>query len=182
MIKSLPSYWKGTVFRSRIEARWAVFFDVIKLRWEYEPEGFVLDDGTWYLPDFWLPEMKRWVEVKPEIGATDSERAKIEGLVKGSGYGCLLLSGSPWPQVYEECTRDRGLSCGFDWWAAYFSDAHTVHRRSGSPRMFYDWITRLGDELWVEAAMQTARRMDLRDPDAGRDLPAGWEGVLDVFE
>lgn len=44
--------YNGYRFRSRLEARWAVFFDSLRMRYEYEPEGFELDDGTWYLPDF----------------------------------------------------------------------------------------------------------------------------------
>ena len=32
--------------------------------WRYEPEGFELSDGTWYLPDFYLPTARAWAEVK----------------------------------------------------------------------------------------------------------------------
>lgn len=46
--------YKGIEFRSRLEARWAVFFDELNLSWEYEPEGYRLDDGTCYLPDFYV--------------------------------------------------------------------------------------------------------------------------------
>jgi len=41
-----------------------VFFDAVGLPYEYEKEGFVLNDGTNYLPDFWLPSLKLWVEIK----------------------------------------------------------------------------------------------------------------------
>lgn len=41
--------YKGTLFRSRIEARWACFFDLIGWPWAYEPI-----DGDWYLADFIL--------------------------------------------------------------------------------------------------------------------------------
>jgi hypothetical protein len=49
----IPTRYKGYHFRSRLEARWAVFFDQLGLDWEYEPQGYVLD-GTPYLPDFKL--------------------------------------------------------------------------------------------------------------------------------
>jgi nucleoside 2-deoxyribosyltransferase len=52
MIKAIQTVYKGYKFRSRLEARWAVFFDALGLEWEYEPEGFDLGDGVWYLPDF----------------------------------------------------------------------------------------------------------------------------------
>lgn len=51
-MKAIETYYNGYRFRSRLEARWAVFFDTLGVKYEYEPEGFVLDDGTWYLPDF----------------------------------------------------------------------------------------------------------------------------------
>lgn len=64
MIKSIETTYKGCRFRSRLEARWAVFFDSLKLQWEYEKEGYELADGARYLPDFWLPSMDCFFEVK----------------------------------------------------------------------------------------------------------------------
>jgi hypothetical protein len=70
-IKAIPTRYAGCHFRSRLEARWAVFFDALGIRWEYEPQGFELrwrllnnDDTFQYLPDFWLPDMGIHVEVK----------------------------------------------------------------------------------------------------------------------
>ena len=51
-MKAIETHYNGYRFRSRLEARWAVFFDALGVSYEYEPEGFELDDGTWYLPDF----------------------------------------------------------------------------------------------------------------------------------
>jgi hypothetical protein len=64
-LQPIKTKYAGHFFRSRLEARWAVFFDSLKVRWEYEKEGFNLD-GTWYLPDFYLPHLDLWVEIKPE--------------------------------------------------------------------------------------------------------------------
>lgn len=58
MIKAIETEYKGYRFRSRLEARWAVFFDEIGAKWEYEPEGFQLEDGTKYLPDFLLHDVR----------------------------------------------------------------------------------------------------------------------------
>ena len=66
-IQAIQTRYRGYNFRSRLEARWAVAFDAMGLRWEYEPEGFVLPGGTHYLPDFavYLGGGKGlWVEVK----------------------------------------------------------------------------------------------------------------------
>ena len=62
-IKPIETYYNGYRFRSRLEARWAVFFDAVGIRYEYEPEGFEMGE-TKYLPDFYLPDADRWVEIK----------------------------------------------------------------------------------------------------------------------
>jgi len=41
-----------------------VFFDALGIKYYYEHEGFDLGDAGWYLPDFWLPELKTWIEIK----------------------------------------------------------------------------------------------------------------------
>ena len=40
MIKSIETNYKGYRFRSRTEARYAIFFDELGIKWEYELEGF----------------------------------------------------------------------------------------------------------------------------------------------
>lgn len=51
-LKPIETFYNGFRFRSRLEARWAVFFDALGVRYEYEPEGFELPNGKYYLPDF----------------------------------------------------------------------------------------------------------------------------------
>ena len=55
-IKAIETDYNGYKFRSRLEARWAVFFDAAKIKYEYEPEGYELADNERYLPDFYLPD------------------------------------------------------------------------------------------------------------------------------
>lgn len=55
IIKAIETKYKGYRFRSRLEARWAVFFGKMGIAWQYEMEGYELPSGR-YLPDFWLPE------------------------------------------------------------------------------------------------------------------------------
>lgn len=55
-MNAIQTTYKGFKFRSRLEARWAVFFDTIGTNWEYEPEGFDLGKLGWYLPDFYVYE------------------------------------------------------------------------------------------------------------------------------
>lgn len=51
-IKAIETEYNGYRFRSRLEARWAVFLDILGVKYEYEPEGFDLGNGLYYLPDF----------------------------------------------------------------------------------------------------------------------------------
>lgn len=90
-IKAIDTEYKGLLFRSRTEAKWAVFFDALKIKWRYEDEGFVLSDGTWYLPDFYLPTFNggMFVEVKSEF--TQEEIEKCRELCFDS-YKCVLLA------------------------------------------------------------------------------------------
>ncbi len=69
-MQALQTKYAGHLFRSRLEARWAVFFDALSIDWRYEDQGFRLEDGTCYLPDFFLPTFNGglYVEVKPDGG------------------------------------------------------------------------------------------------------------------
>lgn len=48
-VKAHPTWYKGVLFRSRLEARWAAFFDLCRWKWRYEP----IDLEGWS-PDFYL--------------------------------------------------------------------------------------------------------------------------------
>lgn len=63
-MKPIETKYHGHRFRSRLEARWAVFFDAFGVSWEYEPQGYDLGELGYYLPDFIL-EGRVIVEVKP---------------------------------------------------------------------------------------------------------------------
>lgn len=94
-IKAIDTHYNGYLFRSRTEARWAVYFDTIGIKYEYEKEGYDLGELGWYLPDFWLPEYKMFVEVKGEM-FTQDEHDKCACLcanIPDSGF--LLLIGPP---------------------------------------------------------------------------------------
>jgi hypothetical protein len=65
-IKAIETRYAGCLFRSRLEARWAIFYDSLKINWRYEPEGFDLGPLGFYLPDFWLPDFRYVIEIKPD--------------------------------------------------------------------------------------------------------------------
>jgi len=80
-IQAIETQFDGYSFRSRIEARWAVFMKTLGVRYEYEKEGYDLGDLGWYLPDFWLPDHNVWLEIKGQYPATtEIERCKALAL------------------------------------------------------------------------------------------------------
>ncbi|KMS74530.1 hypothetical protein ACH49_22440 [Streptomyces leeuwenhoekii] len=125
-IQPVETRYAGHRFRSRLEARWAVFFDALGVPWEYEPQGFELaplpketlarlaeeelrtpqlDDANhlgFYLPDFWLPAQDAWFEVK---GADPSaeEWARLYRFMNLTDQRTFVAVGSiPDPRTIEE--------------------------------------------------------------------------------
>lgn len=140
-IAPLPTKFNGVEYRSSTEARWAVMFDALGVRYHYEYKEFDLTDlavqfgvEPWcdmhpknleatrlkYLPDFWAESWEMWVEVKPlwrTIEADDAAR-KLGMLSVLTGDYCLLVVGPPsqsrpttLPIYYDE---DRENSWRFD--------------------------------------------------------------------
>lgn len=103
-IKPLETRAYGRRFRSRTEARWAVAFTKARISWQYEPEGFDLPSGP-YLPDFWLPQVSMWAEVKGS-GFTLPELRKAHDLANASGGPVLLLIGQPADLAYYAIEPD----------------------------------------------------------------------------
>lgn len=107
-MRVIQTEYAGYRFRSRLEARWAVFFDEAEIDFQYEVEGFVLPDTLvpgWtesgrvrYLPDFYLPELGLWCEVKARW--TPGEQAKALNAaahLSHRGEDVLLL-----PEVFRQ--------------------------------------------------------------------------------
>lgn len=112
---AIQTNYKGYRFRSRLEARWAVFFDALSLDWEYETEGFELQSGEWYLPDFFFPQIGMYGEVKPNHDREECERAakKCGQLAQATRKPVLLLFGVPthagvWA---ADCNFHMGIDC-----------------------------------------------------------------------
>lgn len=118
MIKAIPTRYGSVEYRSRLEARWALFFDYVGLRFEYEPGPFFWQDRLGYLPDFklYIPMLVYngvsfssiydnghhdsdcgsglWFEVKPyNKKLTDKGKTKINRFAKRCGI--ILLQGDP---------------------------------------------------------------------------------------
>jgi hypothetical protein len=96
MISAIPTDYNGIRYRSRTEARWAVFFDKAMLPFRYEAEGYQTDSG-WYLPDFVLSGAERttFFEVKPASVPTAREVALMSALSRGMSAHVFVAAGPP---------------------------------------------------------------------------------------
>jgi hypothetical protein len=147
-MKPLPTYYDGVTFRSRTEARWAVFFNKIGWEWKYEDQGFELDGGGSYLPDFSikLPNMNEWwVEVKPDNFDkfdNDAYMDVLQRFTSQSGKDLILLDGNPDCKPFdiichrfEENQLGIGLLQDYDpfirWADKYWMQAITLNKLSG---------------------------------------------------
>lgn len=180
-IKPIKTTYKGIPFRSRLEARWAVFFDEMGIEYTYEARPFTMRYGIRYLPDFTLtnvhwrgeyaehytgkPGQPVYVEIKgadfwDEIRSSD-ERTKIELFAQSSPM--LVLGNLPYDldKAMEEHTSDGIMSFKYldgDTRSCFFS------RYSGEV-----WLAGLDDEEYqpntVACALSIARmaRFDSTD-------------------
>jgi hypothetical protein len=93
-IKAIPTMYRGRQYRSRLEARWAAFFDELGWHAEYEP----CDLGAWS-PDFALwgcrQEDPHLAEVKPITEWHRATARKMADAVGDEGGYVLLLGLGP---------------------------------------------------------------------------------------
>jgi hypothetical protein len=116
--ESVETDYAGYRFRSRLEARWAVFLDAAGIRWEYEPEQYLVSYRhrvRKWIPDFELPALGQFVEVKgmmrPDAFARTMDIAS--GLAE-DGYDLVLLGHVPgwfttrWPAQLHRHAEANG--------------------------------------------------------------------------
>ncbi|SLM31120.1 hypothetical protein MTBBW1_2710007 [Desulfamplus magnetovallimortis] len=56
--------YKDIRFRTRLQARWAAFFDTLGIPYEYATEPFKISSQIYYQPDFWLPSQDAWLIIR----------------------------------------------------------------------------------------------------------------------
>jgi hypothetical protein len=91
---------RETWFRSRLEARWALTFEKLHIKWEYEPCGFDLPSGT-YTPDFYLPGAG-WIEIKPTFDHLYDKKHKLRQFAR---HKRELLEDEEAPDFYSITAR-----------------------------------------------------------------------------
>jgi hypothetical protein len=151
-IEALPTVYRGTTFRSALEASWAATLDSLGIAWDYEPETVALPSGKRYLPDFHLPEIGAWLEVKgpgvprvekayefQQMLACDCPRTR--GIQRCSCRwpgGELVVIGKP-PRPLDPWGDDE-----YDHWH-HWAKVRLARHHGGHPR----WASTRGRKLWL---------------------------------
>lgn len=71
--RSIPTRYNDILFRSKLEADWARAFDALGIEWQYELEGRYFGQ-QFYLPDFFLPRSRQFIEVKGVFEPNDCRK------------------------------------------------------------------------------------------------------------
>lgn len=98
---AIETTYNGIRFRSRTEARWAVLLDALRVEWEYEKEGYHLGDAGMYLPDFWLVQQQRWLEIKGQA-PNDRETTCAQALAIHTERPVAIVVGNPREPSWED--------------------------------------------------------------------------------
>lgn len=126
-MKPIDTLWNGSLFRSRLEARWAVFFNELGIKYEYEPEGFKLSTGKLYLPDFYIPYQGWWVEIKPSINVLKECAIAMDAFASDlclqnsrQATAVVLIVGTPGEETILAHSLPPAKS---GWWEGMFLEA-----------------------------------------------------------
>ncbi len=143
-IKPIETVYNGYRFRSRLEARWAVFFDRAGIEYTYEPDGFDLGEFGWYLPDFYLPWFKCYLEIKPKgyIGIDEAKNKLWKLFEQKSDCCCMICLGDPVDNnmtvLCQEISDDGG---GLDEFSAQFLEGVWWSDETGQYGTTKHWIS-----------------------------------------
>jgi hypothetical protein len=108
---AIRTTYNGRVYRSRLESGVALTLDQLGIKFQHEPSSFLLDDGTHYMPDFWCPQIRLWIEVRGY--ATPKSERQIEVFGQAIMAGRLrpdkMMMAAPPP--VQECAHDYDTNC-----------------------------------------------------------------------
>jgi hypothetical protein len=109
-MNAIPTNYNGINFRSRLEAKWARFFDLLGWKWDYEPVDF---DG--YIPDFYLHGDKPcFVEIKPAMRVSELITLNEQSYTAMQGTGKrMLYLGAAINITDPRCPYDGNEDCEF---------------------------------------------------------------------
>lgn len=141
-VKAHPTMYNGVQYRSRLEARWAAFFDLIGWQHEYEP----IDLPGWS-PDFRVvfpcghsecpATHELLVEIKPYFSLS-----QFKGHASGRYLGCCI--GKDWSPELCCSAAQFGANPEIGYWSM-------SHGSGGGDTHLVGWIPNGYSRLWSQA-------------------------------
>ena len=164
-IKAIETHYNGYKFRSRLEARWAVFFDEAGIEYQYEPEGFTNGEDC-YLPDFYLPEHNTYVEVKPPREGYEQEIQKALKFVNSDLKIKRLL-------ILQNIPKPNDYASWFLYPIAFYNSL------IDNVDMQYVQLCRFDGEMWFKTDLYYLKRIfGLKDLSAKNEDEFNLDGLL----
>lgn len=172
---------KRTVFRSRLEARWATYFASRGFQWEYEPFKFPIGDkGVTYTPDF-KHDGIGIIEVKPYFDALAESVERIEQYVEKTNervylfYGpapskakVMILFGTPLKGYPCDVLQTELILGGRGMWGlapdnyeAFSQSIEIGLNNASSSSLMFDPLS-VGEMLAINGAMERAQQGEAR--------------------
>lgn len=179
---AIETIYRKYNFRSRLEAKWATFFDLCGWNWSYEPPEF---DG--YIPDFVIGDRPTLVEIKPFYHQSDWKEAIAKIISSGCRQSVICLGSDPtWISV--ELTEDFDPAPAIAWLAhPLLIDGQPDYEMQRLHFGFTEGNRKLGlcpmSDGWVNAIWQTPRniqygnkwsRVELEKVDYEKHLVERW--------
>jgi len=169
MIQAIETFYGGRKYRSRTEARWALYFDTIGAEFDYELEGVKTSSGRWYLCDFYLRNVTCrggtppgvWFEVKPPTESNEQAEAVLIDLSNQSSKPSFIAYGPP----DRECRVDHIFQI-WPYWDNYMTFMKCY--KCGAVKLEYG----------MEGGYQTCATCSSVSDNEHPDIQAAMEAVL----
>lgn len=180
--KAIETRYRSFLFRSRLEARWAAFFDLCNWRWGYEPPEL-----PGWIPDFVLGEHPLLVEVRPYFDSHLWHDRCEAIMASGCRERVILLGADP---VWLSAENSISDAPHVGWlhvpvlvekeWESYLTDLH-FGVTDGNGRL---GVTPL-DDAWDSAVWKCngkAGRVFLNERDRERELVERWAAATAISQ
>lgn len=70
-------YYNGLKLRSSFELLFVQRLEEMNIEFQYEPKRFKLSNGSTYVPDFFIPKINKWIEIKGWVKEKDLEKNRL---------------------------------------------------------------------------------------------------------
>ncbi len=149
-IRALPTLFEGTLYRSRLEAKYASLFTLLGIPFEYEP----CVSSSYWIPDFLLHlQVPVLVECKPAVNQSEFKKAQKKAEKANTGRPILIVGASlcltdDEPDLLARCREtpdSRWRACTRETWPESWGTCPFLD----SFRLFEAWRAAGNSSQWL---------------------------------